>query len=383
MTAFRENIQYTGIKTHREKNGIILKMTNINQPNTKTDKRNVYSDGHAMKEAIKKTMEFHCEHRILNDSSYYFMANQREAKRYNILRTTDSVQKGINYSGSINYFKVNKDHPYFPISLRNDNTSFYPIRKLDMLNIFNKNDVWLAGGAIRSCLDGETPNDFDIFCKTKEAFHRVIEKFSSPMMRNNFKVSYVSIKEDDFYKVTSHDHDNLKNLSELISPQHDTIFTPYNGNAVTSTAKPMPQPIENPTIRIKSGDGETDTDNKNNIELVSFKSTNDVLYKDFKIQVIYNPNNSNDLLTLMDDFDFTICQFGFDGDHFYYSINACKAFQLKQIHINKINYPVSMLRRVSKYGKHGYQLSASEARLIYDAISENDFDENNLAGYID
>lgn len=64
---------------------------------------------------------------------------------------------------------------------------------------------------------------------------------------------------------------------------------------------------------------------------------------------------------LMDSFDFTICQFVFDGFNIYTSENAVLDCQRKRLVPHKITYGVSSLRRIIKYTQQGYYMCGGAA----------------------
>lgn len=325
----------------------------------------------------KKAIGYHKQYRNLDGISRYLLQQQTTLKKEMLIKPNDSVSIGTNYSGHDKYFGINKDHPLHPMSTRQDNRDFYPIRKLHMLNLINKPDTWLAGGAIRSCLDGKMPNDFDLFCKTKEAFQRNFELMLSSGMSNNFKCTYVCINTLRHNElVTKVNYDHLKNAREFM---RDPYGTGDDDNMVPMTNLHMIQSIadDKPPI-VKTNDHIDD----GSIDVVSFTAINP-LFKDFKIQIIHNPKSSNTIFELMQDFDFHICQFGFDGEYFYHSRSAGISWRGKTLSVNKVNYPVSILRRISKYGQHGYNMNSDVARSLFDKINKGEFKKDQLKGYID
>ena len=57
---------------------------------------------------------------------------------------------------------------------------------------------------------------------------------------------------------------------------------------------------------------------------------------------------------LLEAFDYTICQFAFDGSTLYTTPEALWDLARKRLVINKVTYPVSTLRRMIKYSSQGY-----------------------------
>jgi hypothetical protein len=57
---------------------------------------------------------------------------------------------------------------------------------------------------------------------------------------------------------------------------------------------------------------------------------------------------------VIDSFDFTICQFAFNGNNVVMGDYSLWDLGRKRLAINKITYPVSTMRRALKYGKQGF-----------------------------
>lgn len=74
--------------------------------------------------------------------------------------------------------------------------------------------------------------------------------------------------------------------------------------------------------------------------------------KTYKVQLIklYYPTISE----LFDNFDFTLCQTGFDGSNYYFGDFSLKDIIEKKVIVNKITYPISSFRRIIKYSKQGF-----------------------------
>lgn len=65
---------------------------------------------------------------------------------------------------------------------------------------------------------------------------------------------------------------------------------------------------------------------------------------------------------LLSDFDFTICQFAFDGVHVYCGLASEFDLRAKQLHVVNPHTPVSTLRRIGKYRQQGFRMADDEAR---------------------
>jgi len=79
---------------------------------------------------------------------------------------------------------------------------------------------------------------------------------------------------------------------------------------------------------------------------------------EYTIQII-NKKYYNNINTLIDDFDFSICQFVTDGNHFVYSKNALIDLQEKQLRIapNGTISPINSISRIIKYMNYGFELN--------------------------
>jgi hypothetical protein len=100
---------------------------------------------------------------------------------------------------------------------------------------------------------------------------------------------------------------------------------------------------------------------QNVIEIKEGKTNNVVYVKkddttNYKFQLIkiYYPNISS----LLDSFDFTLCQVGFDGENFYLADFAMKDILENKLVTNKITFPEASMRRTFKYTKQGYYMCA-------------------------
>lgn len=58
----------------------------------------------------------------------------------------------------------------------------------------------------------------------------------------------------------------------------------------------------------------------------------------------------------LESFDFTICQFGFDGTNIYTGPTTIRDYADRLLVINKITKPLSTLRRLKKYRQQGFQM---------------------------
>lgn len=89
---------------------------------------------------------------------------------------------------------------------------------------------------------------------------------------------------------------------------------------------------------------------------------------DIKIQLIYR--HYENLRELLQDFDFTVCQFGFHGNRFWCTVNSILDATAKRL----ITYNVSplsafsTLRRTYKYQDKGYKICNKELKKIVEVL---------------
>jgi hypothetical protein len=74
---------------------------------------------------------------------------------------------------------------------------------------------------------------------------------------------------------------------------------------------------------------------------------------------------------VIDSFDFTICQFAFDGRNLIVGEYALWDLGRKRLAINKITYPLSTMRRVLKYAKQGFNACPGCLTAILRATTDN------------
>lgn len=91
---------------------------------------------------------------------------------------------------------------------------------------------------------------------------------------------------------------------------------------------------------------------------------------ELKIQLIKITYYSN-LNDVLDSFDYTICQFGYDGTNFVVSDFAMVDLANKKLVPHKITYGVSSLRRLLKYTNQGFTVCAGGLAEILKQVSEN------------
>ncbi len=62
----------------------------------------------------------------------------------------------------------------------------------------------------------------------------------------------------------------------------------------------------------------------------------------------------NSAEAVIDSFDFTICQFAFDGESLVTGDHSLWDLGRKRLAVHKITYPVASVRRMMKYGNQGF-----------------------------
>lgn len=74
---------------------------------------------------------------------------------------------------------------------------------------------------------------------------------------------------------------------------------------------------------------------------------------------------------VLDSFDFTICQFVYDGTEIAASDYALWDLGRKRLAINKITYPLSSMRRLLKYARQGFTACDGCLSTLATAIADN------------
>lgn len=86
----------------------------------------------------------------------------------------------------------------------------------------------------------------------------------------------------------------------------------------------------------------------------STKYANTYLWNDIKVQLI-KYRFFKDIESLLNDFDFTICQYAFDGQNMWYSQKSMNDSLSKILVFNNVKVPIQTLRRVIKFEKQGFK----------------------------
>lgn len=85
-----------------------------------------------------------------------------------------------------------------------------------------------------------------------------------------------------------------------------------------------------------------------------------------------------------DSFDYTICQFVFDGVTLTYGDYSLWDLGRRKLAVHKITYPVASMRRALKYGRQGYTVcDGAMATLLRQTVSTPEIMANLSVEYID
>lgn len=102
-----------------------------------------------------------------------------------------------------------------------------------------------------------------------------------------------------------------------------------------------------------------------------------------KIQLIRFAYYEN-AAAVIDSFDFTICQFVFDGTTLTCGDHSLWDLGRKRLAVNRITFPLSTMRRVLKYAKQGFNACPGALTTILTAVPDNPALRQHLAiQYVD
>lgn len=116
------------------------------------------------------------------------------------------------------------------------------------------------------------------------------------------------------------------------------------------------------------------------------------LVKENKFNTLYNCGDKVQLIIhnffdspeeLIESFDFTICQFAFDGKNLYHGVFSLWDLGRKRLAINKITYATSTVRRLLKYCSQGFTACSGTCSSILKEVSHNPSLVNEDIVYID
>lgn len=91
---------------------------------------------------------------------------------------------------------------------------------------------------------------------------------------------------------------------------------------------------------------------------------------DIEVQLI-NINFYQSPLEIINSFDFTICQFVFDGTYLYCGKTALWDLARKRLVVNKITYAIASMRRIIKYTKQGFYACNGTMNAILESVIKN------------
>lgn len=217
-------------------------------------------------------------------------------------------------------------------------------RLLKMVPTLTSEGPWLAGGALRKTVLGQKPDtDFDFFFKNEEQlneFARFLEDHgnATEIQSTEHAKTYLLTVPDD--PEADNDVDEPVLIGKLTKPTKKQQFT---------------------------ADG--------------------VPGKTAKIQLIHFKFYAN-AAEVIDSFDFTLCQFAFDGETLTYADFALFDAARKRLVIHKITYPVSTMRRLLKYQQQGfYACTGCLTTILSDTIQSPELTQQVLSAealaYID
>lgn len=260
----------------------------------------------------------------LHDTIDFSTQYEKRNKSGIAVHTTPSLTYIINKTGVSHIFDIN--HP-----------RFQNVRHLTNLKIIKPNKSFLAGGAIRSILDHQIPNDYDIFVPCYENFIDIIKQLNKSHV---FKLSRFNISR------TTNDMTKMGINTSI----EQTIFN--------------------------SSDEDRLKNNLTTMEVVNYVPKT-LLYKNLNINIIYMPNiklTRKYLITdIFDTFDFKLNKMGFDGEKFYIDLGAVHDFDNKEITLtDSFKYPKNVIKRISKYGSYGYTVKESSIVSLINYINEID-----------
>jgi hypothetical protein len=93
-------------------------------------------------------------------------------------------------------------------------------------------------------------------------------------------------------------------------------------------------------------------------------------YNGQKIQLVHFAYHES-IEALLDSFDFTICQFAFDGEFLYCGDSSLWDLARKKLAIHKVSYGLSTTRRLLKYQTQGYYACSGCITTILESIADN------------
>lgn len=196
------------------------------------------------------------------------------------------------------------------------------IDSVDDENVKNaiKRGVLITGGALVSLLNGETPNDYDIYFKTKIDLQTVAEYYA---------------------KIWNETHPDKSQVEIRYNERFDKIECFIQSKGIAKEEDEEEQKVEKPKYRPR------------------YFSSNAMTLSD-KIQIVTRFYGS--LEKIHENYDFVHCTCGFDYESGEVSIpnDALLAIHNKELIYRGSKYPICSLIRTRKYINRGYSINAGQ-----------------------
>ena len=117
-----------------------------------------------------------------------------------------------------------------------------------------------------------------------------------------------------------------------------------------------------------------------------FTSKNDCLttfvFGGVKYQCIYirsvNNTDSDPVVSILDKFDFRACQMAYYNGWFYFFKNSIRDNKRKILHIHKVTYPITTMKRIAKYKRKGFFCQHAYV-VLFNEINTRTFSKEELA----
>lgn len=181
------------------------------------------------------------------------------------------------------------------------------IKALDRLPSISASGPWIAGGAVRRTFTGEPlDSDFDLF-------------FASKAQLDDYRTQ---IEKSGAFKISGNDTNET-----YILPAEGIEFNEYEGD--DKNLKKVPE---------------------------------------MKIQLIKIAFYDS-IEAVLDSFDFTVSQFGYDGTYFVVSDFALWDVARKRLVPHKITFATSSVKRMLKYASQGYVVCAGCISNVLEQVS--------------
>ena len=94
-------------------------------------------------------------------------------------------------------------------------------------------------------------------------------------------------------------------------------------------------------------------------------------------------NYESSLYRLLSKFDFTVCQFGYNGNHIVYFDKSLKDLKSKILSLVRISYPKPFLRHLEKYLNNGFSMPTEELKMMTETLLRMDVWNKNASGTYD